>query len=794
LHVEPHTALHAIGYTDTPTRRSADLRGYGLHLSDDAVARIGHTTRIPEQVLRSTLLDVYDQGPFAIHTSEHKGAPAMGLQDWVYTGTTTACIECLTANDYQWLLGWRLPWTAVCTTHHRVQVSACPACHQPFTCGRGSDGSTGLPSSRRSTADRCLSPVTAGSTPWARDGVCAHRYADIPSATCDQPDILAAQHLLERLLTGSHRNQHRDWWVDMRAVTGCLLTHGAATPIIETLPGLPADIVDAVHAHFDSRDRTDSDRARFVAAGGDHRRARRARPLSRTPNNPALLAPLITLAVAVLHDLDRVPPLDPPVASAPLRPGQGIALFTDLMTARDKNSLEQVQTRGASAHLRAAMSRLTGYNTLVARTVHHDYPHLDTVHIPRLWPLSAYQQVSHLFTGTGTTEEYARGYLSLCAAKVLTRDTWHTAADALDWNPRDAIRCANAVTCRLTATGDLESVHQHVHHTLAAMTARADRINYRDLSNKYAHSTAVDPSQWREICLRADLRLRGTGARRRNLAAWLWHNIALQPLGEWPGWTETTHLHYARATYRQFLTTDLPHLLPALNQADGGPGEPTRAALEPRHIPRLWPAKHYRQVEDVLRGTGTRDDYARQYLSLAAVRHLSGGTWRQAAEALHGDADQGETCSRTVAGRLRHSGHSETIDQHIHDTLTVLESTPPAERTDYRALAEQYATHTEISTSEWHALCQQAGITLPNTRPRRRNVAAWKWHTIACEPLSDWPGWAATSDPISARKLYRRFITEHPELLTSIHAVPETELHPPFRTERGHYRTRSAAH
>ena len=47
-------------------------------------------------------------------------------------------------------------------------------------------------------------------------------------------------------------------------------------------------------------------------------------------------------------------------------------------------------------------------------------------------------------------------YLSLCAAKLATGDTWEAAADALAWDRQKAHGCANAVTTRLNTAGHLD--------------------------------------------------------------------------------------------------------------------------------------------------------------------------------------------------------------------------------------------------------------------------------------------------------------------------------------------------
>ena len=76
-------------------------------------------------------------------------------------------------------------------------------------------------------------------------------------------------------------------------------------------------------------------------------------------------------------------------------------------------------------------------------------------------------------------------------------------------------------------------IHQHVLDTVSDLPTG---INYRHLADQYGRVTEIPADQWDQAAAAAGIALKPTAARRRNLAAWQWHHIALMPLNEWPGW------------------------------------------------------------------------------------------------------------------------------------------------------------------------------------------------------------------------------------------------------------------
>ncbi len=366
------------------------------------------------------------------------------------------------------------------------------------------------------------------------------------SETCTQAAVLAAQRQVNALLEPEHRQTGNPWWQDLRAVTATLLTHGNPDHLASALPGLPDACVRALAEHFADRDQVDAERAATLAAGRDHRQSSRRRTYLQTPASTALMAVVLPHAVAALHNLQHLPQ---PLADSgsPMPDLDAAGLLADMVQARGHNLTTELRQRGGSPVLLERLATRSGYNRL-QRTTTTDSG-LQTSAIPRLYPWHLYEPVRDLLEATGTTDDYARCYLSLCAAKLVIGGTWEQAGEALDWDNRKARRCANAVTTRLGTAGHLDLIHQHVRETLSDLSPD---INYRHLADQYGRVATIPADQWEQAAAVAGINLAPTPARRRNLAAWQWHHLALMPLNEWPGWQACANPESAKEVYRRF--------------------------------------------------------------------------------------------------------------------------------------------------------------------------------------------------------------------------------------------------
>jgi len=553
LNLEPLATLRAIGYITND--KTTAFPGYGVALSEDQTAAICHATRVDPNQLRDALLSSFDGGPLGLSGIDLTGAGgnrALGMREWVALGTSSACIPCLVDSGYQWQATWRFPWNTTCLTHHTLLTHSCPGCGIEFNAGRRRDNGLGPATNRIPTIDRCTNSIATGRRAYAPH--CDHPYNIIHTVPIDQPAVLAAQHQINLLLAPEHRQQHRDWWQDLRAVTATLLTHGHPAELLALMPGLPKAVGASVREHFADRDSVDAERLAVLSNGDDHRAAPRRRTHLQVPTNPALMAALLPISIAVLHDLRWLPePLVSQQTMSPLIEGAGLAAVSGWVRQRGHHLGTELSQRRASTDLIARTKSVSGYNTLAAK---HNQPvgegSLDTRHIPRLFPRADYELVTDVFRKTGTTDDYARSYLSLCAAKLVTEGTWGQAADALGADPRKAVRNANAVTTRLSGMGELDSIHQHVADWLAQQSKKpaTELVDFRAQRDWHANHLLASHAAAKRVL--EPLGLKVTDNRRRCLAIRAWHEQALEPLAEWPGWEHCDNPDSARETYRRF--------------------------------------------------------------------------------------------------------------------------------------------------------------------------------------------------------------------------------------------------
>ena len=556
LELEPLATLRAVGYP-LPTR-AVVYPGYGITLPDRAVEDISRTTRASKERVRGTLLTTFDGGPLSvagIDFSSSSGNRDFGRSQWVHSGTSSACIDCLTDSRYQWQLAWRLPWAAVCTKHQTVLHHRCPECGRPFNAGRRRDHGLGPGTNSVPAIDSCANSIAAKQRPFAP--LCSHRYQDIPTEACEQAHILSAQTAIDELLLSGNRRRHAQLWQDLRTVTAVLLTHGNPEFITGMLPGLPEACAMAVMEHYAERDRNDAERAEVLRETGAHHTARRRRTHTQAPTEPSLVAAILPMALAVLRDLDQFPAQVGP--AEPLETGAVLAALRQGVSDRNRGITSELALRQASPSLVEASKKSSGYNRLTVR--HEEAVELDTRFIPRLFPWDDYEPLQETFASTRTTDDFARSYLSLCAAKLVLNSTWDDAAEALATDQAKAKGNWNAVSTRLSRAGHIDAVHQHVADWVREQAARAPEthIDYRELRQHHAQHLTVPRAEAKRILAGTGLQV--TDNRRRCLAIRRWHEEAMEPLREWPGWARCSNPESAKETYRNFVKTVVPSLV-----------------------------------------------------------------------------------------------------------------------------------------------------------------------------------------------------------------------------------------
>lgn len=566
LDYSPAEMHAAIGYNQASTRQG--IPGYGFIIREEEIKNISHTSRVPREKIERTLLGTFNDGPLAFGTEQLTDASSMrqlGLSNWLYSGTSTLCSQCLQDNGHQWQLAWRLPWTFACTRHAVIHEHRCPACATPFNAGRRRDAALGpLHPSLVPDHRRCAnSDPTADNSRSPRPELCRHAYVETAHVATTSDAILQAQVIINERLRRERSESEREWWSDARAIASILFAHGNPEIISRAVTPISERSLDAIACYYQKRDQGRQEREMLQASGVDHRRTSRRRAYMATPENPHLFAPVATIAISVA-DLSRG------TDSQNIDTEQTLRDLQSLLRER-KNSLgNALIDRKTSRHLKALVSELGQRNLLVARNAEFRSKHrLDPNNIPRLWPADKYEEIAELM-GTQYTE-YGRRFISLALVKAALACTWNQAAGHLAWvNPHRGSKVGNANNTRLANNGNATAISEYIRRMLTELALGERTTNYRRLESRiasYSSRHMLTCEQWAVINSQAGTALGATENRRRCANLWAWNTIASAPIAEWPGMKTVERPDMLRSIYvARFKKLELPRIVGPLTR------------------------------------------------------------------------------------------------------------------------------------------------------------------------------------------------------------------------------------
>lgn len=169
----------------------------GLRLTPAQAERAARASGIAPEVLRAMTLERHAGAAFSL-TGAGGGSrlPRSVLSQEVSVFSSKACPACLREHG-TWLLRWQLGWSLLCTRHHALLISACPACG-----GRiGPPRRVRWPSDERGELrDPCACRGREG------ERLCRERLIEAQAVgLAGDRDLLAAQVRLDAVLDGEVR-------------------------------------------------------------------------------------------------------------------------------------------------------------------------------------------------------------------------------------------------------------------------------------------------------------------------------------------------------------------------------------------------------------------------------------------------------------------------------------------------------------------------------------------------------------------------------------------------------------
>lgn len=403
---------------------------YGLSLTAAQIQQVAAITGVNAQAVAGSLLSGYRDGPLGLAALDDEASDnslaIVTRNEWLHLTHSLYCPDCLRETGGAWKLGWRLPWSFTCTSHHVLLNTTCPDCQQPTAQARGDR--TARPNFVALVPEpECCGSALSGADigyvgrPGRAARPCRQNLADALAVHLDDPAasvILSSQTALDHLLKAEG---HRQTWADLRALVTVLMFFADTSTLTNLAPDLTEPlftarpVVDAVTVHDLARQQRIAHQQLLHDGGTDHRSGVRQRYGTATPNNPALMAALVPIAQR-LHGPLPVQPHQPTPASSE---AAETALAALIRHARDRHKQlpQMLAVAGASPALleRAeCAARSTGkftYATPVSLS-----PSVPPSTIPAyLWEEEARPFLACL---PGTREDTARKFASLYLGHV----------------------------------------------------------------------------------------------------------------------------------------------------------------------------------------------------------------------------------------------------------------------------------------------------------------------------------------------------------------------------------------
>lgn len=137
-HTTPGLLVAALGAPVRPISSDSHPRWADILLTPAAASAITTATGLGAQALAGTHLSAFDGTLVDFTELDPAREPSLrGVagRQWVLTGRSRACPQCLADTGGVWQTWWRLGLAGVCPTHSTVLADRCPGCARPLASG-----------------------------------------------------------------------------------------------------------------------------------------------------------------------------------------------------------------------------------------------------------------------------------------------------------------------------------------------------------------------------------------------------------------------------------------------------------------------------------------------------------------------------------------------------------------------------------------------------------------------------------------------------------------------------------
>lgn len=536
--------------------------GYGVVLDEEHLQLFCTVSRLPAETVRASLLSAYDG--IALDMADATSAEPDRLRkaavaQWAYFSGSHYCPECLKESQGAWQLSWKLPWSYCCPRHQCLLNKSCPYCDQRAAGGRRDGWSSPVFHGRVPRPGHCGNPLPQGQAMRGKGGTpCGGFLGDAPAIdVAGFPELIAAQECIHQMLRLDDAQNRKitaaSFFNEMRSLAALILYSAD----VDNFGPLPEPSRLAVQRHVEARKQAQAERK----AMADGRNGPRPRSYQGTPEDPALMAAVVPLALTIADSMDddelrrRLQPL-----AERLQERSPKYRWAALEYFQFSDRLRTAFTQ--CSETRSTFNRRAGHRSSKAASASQRYA-FEPRNVPQLIPLELFEEsFAPLFPNL--LKDNARLFCSMALVKLLGH-TWAEAARELDL-PKSMDRFSNRVVTLLNQQGFYDRFAVELHRWAAQLSEKPRKIDYAAVRRILENFRDIPMEDWKRVCSAAEVGVGNPGGRSRYAAAWLWAELTG---GDWrraPALQSKEHGEEQREVYRTMAKTLLPHLAPYLRQ------------------------------------------------------------------------------------------------------------------------------------------------------------------------------------------------------------------------------------
>jgi hypothetical protein len=516
------TMLARVGLIDKDSSKALN-NGYGIFLHDERVRVVAKLARLDEAVVRGMLLSHYDGNCLRLNLDDGvlREGQNIPLHQWAFFSGSLICPKCLTDSDGVWQLAWKLPWSFLCVKHKLLLVNGCPRCDL-------------LPAQWRS--DRVTKPRYPSLIP--RPGFCfnsMHKHRDIVSMKnpCGQnlrliktasvenfPQLISTQLAIHSVLTtqqGTVAGQSvtsLEFFDSLRSLSQ-LIAYAAYPNDLATQWEIPKRTAAEFKIYVEQRERTYTERDEAKRLGLLPAKGPRHKQGAHAPNNPALMAGLLTEALWILN----APDLDEFSERFDWLVNRARAKIPKLKEMLYYFSFPPTLANSYSIYARNPHFNFTvGIHSKFNSIDDHKFYNFEPRHVPQvMWKENYEELFAPLFIGW--SEMYARRVCSAALVKICGDYTWAEAGKLLGLPEQRTKGLGNWLMTMLTQNNQKEIFAEKLHQVASRLEGDKRKTDYALRREYFGAFDLIPREDWQSI-------LKAAGAKyakaRTYASVWVW--------------------------------------------------------------------------------------------------------------------------------------------------------------------------------------------------------------------------------------------------------------------------------